>query len=267
MKITVFFCLVIVGLANSESSGDDVNMNMLHARRLAASSLRSTMAKDKCLPYALCLLGTMDIKVKEHKQQFPTWAHGLFETVLPLLEKFNELKGYMHNLATKTKEKVGHLVGNTKDGIHSFVDSAGDLFNQEDKEDDKTFRHLLASYKVGRKMSSRGFCMKLFSCPSHVAEDLNRSDEETQEEVVAESSEGSTGRGRLLSVGCPPVGAKFCGAFWLACNFNGLVGAGIPGNACNFLAIFCNAPAYVCREAPSTTEAITTQAPHPDLPK
>merc|ERR1712203_777513 len=141
------------------------------------------------------------------------------------------------------------------DSIDSLVDSAGDLFNQEDQEDDKTFRHLLASYKVGRKMSSRGFCMKLFSCPSHVAEDLNRSDEETQEEVVGESSES-------------PVGAKFCGAFWLACNFNGLVGAGIPGNACNFLAIFCNAPAYVCREAPATTEAITTQAPqHPDLPK
>ena len=60
----------------------DMNMNMLHARRLAASSLRSTMSKDKCLPYALCLLGTMDIAVKDHKDQFPTWAHGLFETVL-----------------------------------------------------------------------------------------------------------------------------------------------------------------------------------------
>merc|ERR1711997_1162084 len=176
----------------------------------------------------------------------------------------------MQKLANKTKEKIDFLVGNTKENIKSLVDSAGNLFNDEDEEDDKTFRHLLASYKVGRKMSSRGFCMKLFSCPSDVTEDLNKSDEEAEARV---SNDASEDRGRFLSsvVGCPPVGSKFCGAFWLACNFNGLVGAGIPGNACNFLGIFCNAPAYICRKAPTTTAlpmaADAATAKSIDLPK
>jgi len=246
MNIFVFFCLIIGVLANTNSSKDDIdmNMNMLHARRLAASSLRSTMSVDKCLPYALCLLGTMDIQVKGHKDKFPTWAHGLFETVLPLLEKFSEVKPYMQQLKLKTKEK-----------IESLVEKAENLFNDEDEEDNKTFRHLLASYKVGRKLSSRHFCPKLFACPSDVTEDLNKSNVETKEVV---SNEASEDRGRFLSsvVRCPSAGAKFCGAFWLACNFNGLVGAGIPANACNFLAIFCNGHAYACREQPTTTAPI-----------
>jgi hypothetical protein len=238
MKFAIFVFVIIGAWAHQESAEN--NMNMLHARRLAGSSLRSTMERDLCLPYALCLMGTMDIAVAEHKEQFPTWAHGLLETVLPLLQKFAEFKTYVKSLPGVITSKFNSLV------------------SDEDAEDDKTFRHLLAAHKVGRKVSSRTLCAKLFSCPADVKEDLIKTDDEA---TALEVATDDAAKGRFLGLGCPPVGSKFCGAFWLACNFNGLVGGGIPGNACNFAALFCNAPAYICAGPPKTTAAPVTAAP------
>jgi len=259
MKLAIFVCVIMGAWAHQESVEN--KMNLLHARRLAGSSLRTEMKRDLCLPYALCLMGTMDIAVTEHREQFPTWAHGLYDSVLPLIKKFDQFKGYISTLPGLAKQKV-----------NSLADKVENLLSEEDAEDDKTFRYLLATHKVGRKLSSRAFCSKMFSCPADVTENLKKTDEQTTAEVVP-AVDGGEPKARILGLSCPPFGSKFCGAFWLACNFNGLVGAGIPGNACNFAALFCNAPAYICTKAtktddkPATTTEATVVVTTKDLPK